>query len=133
MGLFDQFKQALTRGNIKRGFDGALHSAQDIASNPTNILQNHNVLQNYGREMQRIQQVGIRGSGVIRSVSPAGGSVSGNDWVDIEMDMTLPGREPYLATTRIMMPRTTADMYASGSRHNVAVDPVDPNNFAFAE
>ena len=95
MGLFDQFKQALTRGNIKRGFDGALHSAQDIASNPTNILQNHNVLQNYGREMQRIQQVGIRGSGVIRSVSPAGGSVSGNDWVDIEMDMTLPGREPY--------------------------------------
>ena len=133
MGLFDQFKQALTRDNIKRGFDGALHSAQDIASNPTNILQDHNVLQNYGREMQRIQQVGIRGSGVIRSVSTAGQSVSGNDWADFEMDMTLPGREPYLATTRIMMPRTTADMHAPGSRHNVAVDPADPNNFAFAE
>jgi len=77
--------------------------------------------------------VGIRGVGVIRSVSPTGEKAGGVDWADIEIDMTLPGRDTYLATTRIMMPRNTADMYAPGSRHNVAIDPADPNNFAFAE
>ncbi|NLA55803.1 MAG: hypothetical protein GX859_05830 [Corynebacterium humireducens] len=133
MGLFDQFKQAFTRDNLKRGFDGAVQSAQDIAANPLGILDDHNALQEYGRELQRLQQVGIRGVGVIRSVSPTGEKASGVDWADIEIDMTLPGRDTYLATTRIMMPRNTADMYAPGSRHNVAIDPADPNNFAFAE
>jgi len=44
MGLFDQFKQAFTRDNLKRGFDGAVQSAQDIAANPLGILDDHNAL-----------------------------------------------------------------------------------------
>lgn len=133
MGLFDQFKQGLTTDNIKRGFTGAAQSMQDIAANPTGFLQDHDTLQAYSRELQRLQWEGTLGSGVIRSVSPTGESAAGVDWTMIEIEVTLPDRAPYLATSRIMMPRTTADMYAPGSRHNIAVDPADPNNFASTE
>lgn len=86
MGLFNQFKKALTPDNIRRGFTGAAQSAQDFAANPANFLQDHDTLQSYGRELQRLQQVGIRGTGVLRSVSPTGESAGGVDWADVEIE-----------------------------------------------
>ncbi|HHU67103.1 hypothetical protein [Corynebacterium sp.] len=47
--------------------------------------------------------------------------------------MTLPSREPYLTTSRIMMPRAIAEKYVPGSQHIFTVDPADHNNFWLAE
>ncbi len=37
MGLFDQFKQAMTGDNIRRGFEGAAQSMRDMAADPSRI------------------------------------------------------------------------------------------------
>lgn len=133
MGLFSQFKQALTGDNIRRGFDGTAQSMRGMAANPTGILQDAGTVQAYGEELRRLQREGILGSGIIVSVIPTGEvAAAGVDWADFEMEMSLPGRDRYIATGRLMLPHTTADMYAPGTRHNVAVDPVNPNHFSFA-
>lgn len=134
MGLFNQFKQALTRDNIRRGLDGAAQNLRDAAADPAGAIRDAATVNDYGRELQRLQREGILGSGVIVSVVPTGeAAASGVDWADVEIEMSLPGRERYIATDRIMVPRVTADLYAPGTRHNVAVDRSNPNKFAFAE
>ena len=106
MGVFDRFKQVPTRT-----------TTSDRASD-----ENHCSF-----------RVGIRGTGVIKSISPTGESAGDNDWVDMEIEMTLPSREPYLTTSRIMMPRAIAEKYVPGSQHIFTVDPADHNNFWLAE
>lgn len=134
MGLFDQFKQAMTGDNIRRGFEGAAQSMQDMAANPSHILKDPAAGNAYGQEARRLQKQGILGSGVIVSVTPTGEvAVAGVDWATIEVSVTVPGRERYIAVERHMVPRITADMYAPGTRHTIAVDPANPNHFAFAE
>ena len=72
MGLFDQFKQAMTGDNIRRGFEGAAQSMQDMAANPSHILKDPAAGNAYGQEARRLQKQGILGSGVIVSVTPTG-------------------------------------------------------------
>lgn len=59
MGVFDRFKQVLTRT-----------TTSDRASD-----ENHCSF-----------RVGIRGTGVIKSISPTGESAGDNDWVDMEIE-----------------------------------------------
>ena len=133
MGLFDQFKQAMTGDNIRRGFEGAAQSMRDMAADPSRIVADQAAGNAYGQELRRLQQQGILGSGVIVSVTPTGEvAVAGVDWATIEVSVTVPGRDRYIAVERHMVPRNTADMYAPGTRHSIAVDPTNPNHFAFA-
>ena len=73
MGLFNQFKQAMTGDNIRRGFEGAAQSMRDMAADPSRIMADQAAGNAYGQELRRLQQQGILGSGVIVSVTPTGG------------------------------------------------------------
>lgn len=72
MGLFNQFKQAMTGDDIRRGFEGAAQSMRDMAADPSRIMADQAAGNAYGQELRRLQQRGILGSGVIVSVAPTG-------------------------------------------------------------
>lgn len=139
MGFFDKLKQvkeAMTPANIQAGLSAGMASAGAQMANPAQAAANAPKLQAYGAELQRIQAIGMRGTAVVRSVTPIPGAEKLDpnlDWMTVQTEITLPGRPPYLAQNNQLVASITADMYAPGTRHNVAVDPADPNNYAFAE
>lgn len=131
MGLFDQFKQAMSKDNIRKGLKGGAQSLTDSLKNPQNIQADAAAGNAYGQELRRLEKEGVRGRGVIRAVTDTGEqAVAGTDWKVVDMEIELPGQEPYVASMRQMVPRITADDYQPGKRYPVAVDPTDPNNYA---
>ncbi|NLT29197.1 MAG: hypothetical protein GXX86_01890 [Propionibacterium sp.] len=139
MGFFDKIKQAkesMTAENIKAGWSAGMSSVANQMSNPARAAANVPKLQAYGAELQRIQSVGIRGTGVVQSLTPIPGAEQLDpnlDWMAVHTEITLPGRPAYLAANNQLVPRLTAHLYAAGTRHNVAVDPADPNAYTFTE
>ncbi|MGJ3508384.1 hypothetical protein [Enemella sp. A6] len=139
MGLFDKFKQAkqaMTASNMKAGWSAGMSSAAAQMANPMAAAGNVSKLQAYGEELKRIQSVGLRGTGVVRSLTPVPGAEKldpGLDWMVVQTEIALPGRPPYLAENNQLVASVTAHLYAPGTQHNVAVDPADPNKYAFTE
>lgn len=72
MGLFDEFKQAMTGDNIRRGVEGTAQSMREMAADPSRIMTDQAAGNAYGQEARRLQQQGILGSGVIVSLTPTG-------------------------------------------------------------
>lgn len=88
----------------------------------------------YGQEQQRIQSVGIRGTAVMMSMTPIQGAPQMDpsvQWMSVQAEITIPGREPYVATVTHMVASVTAQLYAPGTSHAVAVDPANTNLFAY--
>lgn len=79
---------------------------RDMAADPSRIMKDQVAGKVYGQELRRLQQQGILGSGVIVSVTPTGEvEVAGVDWATIEVSVTVPGRDRYIAVERHMVPR----------------------------
>lgn len=96
------------------------------------MAQDRGAAQAYGEEIQRLQREANRGTGLIRSVIPAGEvAVAGTARADVEVEITLQGQDPYVAVDRQIVPRNTAETYAAGTRHDLAVDPANLQHFAF--
>ena len=88
----------------------------------------------YGQEQQRIQSVGVRGTAVMMSMTPIQGAPQmdpGLQWMSVQAEITVHGREPYVATVTQMVAAITAHLYAPGTSHAVAVDPANTNLFAY--
>lgn len=156
MGLFDKAKNAFTQPGAGQpaGQDWAAQAqaAQELANQalrdagytdgaPVTMANagevgaamsaDHDVLNAYGQELNRIIAIGEPGTSVIRSAVDTGERVAGNPWYHLEIEVSLPGREPYLVVKREMVaPQFTAS-YAEGSAHDIKVDPADPNKTAF--
>ncbi|MBO1902063.1 hypothetical protein J4H92_08905 [Leucobacter weissii] len=152
MGLFDRAKQAFsgTPGGYEEqaraaqqaaedamrqaGYsDGRLPTAADVSGGLGAQMQSdHDVLNAYGQELNRILAVGVPGTSVITSAVATGEQNAGNPWYQLEVQVTLPGQAPYTVVKREMIPATMLAGYAVGSAHDVRVDPSDPQKIAFS-
>ncbi|RXZ48588.1 hypothetical protein ESP57_06200 [Agromyces fucosus] len=159
MGLFDKAKNAFTQAGSQAtgqaaGQDWAAQAqaAQELANQamrdagytdgaPVTMANasevsaamsaDHDVLNAYGQELNRIIAIGQPGTSVIKSAVDTGERISGNPWYQLEIEVTLPGREPYTVQKREMLAPQFLANYAEGSVHDIAVDPADPNKTAF--
>jgi hypothetical protein len=111
--------------------DGSPVTMANAGAVNAQMSSDHDVLNAYGQELNRIIAVGTPGDSVIRSVVDSGERTSGNPWYQLEVEVTLPGQEPYTVSKREMVPPQFLANYAEGSAHTVKVDPANPHAIAF--
>lgn len=95
------------------------------------MYADRDVLTAYGQELNRIIAVGQPGTSVITAAADTGERTAGNPWFQLEVQVTLPGQEPYVVSKREMVAPQFMDRYGVGAAHDVAVDPADPQKIAF--
>ncbi|PJJ65562.1 hypothetical protein [Compostimonas suwonensis] len=110
--------------------DGSPVTMANAGSVSAQASADHDVLNAYGQELNRIIAIGADGDSVIRSVVDTGERTAGNPWYQLEVEVTLPGRAPYTVSKREMVPPQFLANYAEGTAHTVKVDPADPNAIA---
>lgn len=151
MGLFDRAKNAFGAGASdlaaqaqaaqqlmgeemrKAGYtDGSMPTMAGAGALQAQAQADHDVLNAYGQEINRIFQIGEIGSGVLRSVVDTGERTAGQAWYQLEVEVSLPGKETYSVSKREMVPEMALALYAVGSTHEVRVDPADPTKIAIA-
>lgn len=152
VGLFDRTKNAFGGANGSADWAAQAAAAQELASqhlrdagytdgSPVTMANagavsaamaaDHDVLNAYGQELNRIIAIGAPGTAVIRSSVDTGERIAGNPWYQLEVEVVLPGAAPYLVTKREMLAPQFLANYAEGSPHDVKVDPANPQNIAF--
>lgn len=120
----EQFKQA--------GYgDGSMPTMADMNGGlGAQMAADQQELQAYGQELNRIYQIGDIGSAVITSSTDTGERTAGQAWFQLDVEVSLPGKEPYTVSKREMVPDMALANYGVGSQHEVRVDPADPNAIA---
>lgn len=147
MGLFGKAKNAFGAGDMAAqaaaaqemanqamrdaGYtDGAPVTMANAGAVSAQMSADHDVLNAYGQELNRIIAIGAPGTSVIRSAVDTGERTSGNPWYQLEIEVTLPGQAPYTVSKREMVAPQFLANYAEGTAHTVAVDPANPQAIA---
>ncbi len=79
-----------------------------------------------------LQQNGINGTAEILSAHQTQTFVNNNPEVEMELLVTVPGKEPYNVTYKTVVAMVDLPKVQPGNKWYVMVDPKDPNNVAFA-
>jgi len=150
MGLFDRAKNALAGMDplvsgpqaqaaqqlaaqqlAQAGYsDGTLPVAAEGADLRARMQADHDVLNAYGQELNRVIAIGTPATGIITGAVDTGERTAGNAWFRIEIEVTIPGAAPYTVAKREMVAAQFIGNYAIGSAHGIAIDPADPQNIA---
>ncbi|MGC3953176.1 MAG: hypothetical protein QM804_02790 [Propionicimonas sp.] len=147
MGLFDRATNAFGGGDFaaqaaaaqrlaseqlaQAGYtDGSLPTMANAGQVTAQLQADHDVLNAYGQELNRIIAIGTKGTSVITGAVDTVERTAGNPWYQLEVEVTLPGAAPYTVSKREMVAAQFLANYAVGSVHDVAVDPADPQNIA---
>ena len=152
MGLFDRAKNAFGGGAAGSDWAEQAQAAQAFANqelknvgytdgSPVTMANaadvsaqasaDHDVLNAYGQELNRIIAIGTSGTSVITALTDTGERTAGNPWFLVEFTVTLPGQAPYAAQSKQMVPAVVLTQYAVGTAHDIKVDPTDPLKTAF--
>lgn len=151
MGLFDRAKNTFggSVGNLaaqaqaaqqfvgeemrKAGYtDGGMPTMANAGAMGAQMQADHDVLNAYGQELNRIFQIGEIGSCVITSAVDTGERTAGQAWFQLEVEVTLPEQESYTVSKREMVPEMGLAQYGVGTAHEVRVDPADPHKIAIS-
>lgn len=152
MGLFSRAKKAFSAGNInpvkmaqqaqqmahqqlaQAGYtDGSTPTPQSMAAAMPQMAADQAAAQAYGEELNRINNVGTPGTGVITGAVDTGERTAGNPWYQLDIDVSLPGEASYAVTKRELVPATIVGKYAIGATRAVKVDPADRSKVIFTD
>ncbi len=78
-----------------------------------------------GKKAIRLHTKGLEASGVLRNVSFTGIRVNKVPQYSMDMEVTLPGEEPYAVTLKKTITDSDKDRYHTGAEFVVKVDPED--------
>lgn len=109
-----------------------MQQAAGAMSSPAGTMSDANTLNAAGAEMRRLWDVGLPGSAVIRDARDTGERIAGNTVLDLDLEVTVAGGEPYTITHRMTIAGSDTAPYAAGKQYNVKVDPEDRTNLTFA-
>jgi hypothetical protein len=79
-------------------------------------------------EAKRIDQTGIAGTATVVGLTQTGLFVNENPQVEVDMLVQTPGRAPYQATRKEIVPLILLGRLSNGAPLPVKVDPADPSN-----
>lgn len=111
--------------------DGSPVTMANAASVTAQASADHDVLNAYGQELNRIIAIGETGTSVITGLVDTGDRTAGNPWYLVDAEVSLAGRESYVIQSRQMVPPQALASYAVGTTHEIKVDPADPTKTAF--
>ena len=74
----------------------------------------------------RLMSVGLVGQGVIKAIRDTGVQVNYQPQFEIDLEVTLPDREPYTATITQVVAMSVLPQFQPGAVMPVRVDPADP-------
>jgi hypothetical protein len=84
----------------------------------------------FGSRSEDLLTTGTPGRATIRSFTPTGGRVNASPRVVMELEVSVPGREPYRATLTTAVPQVYLSKLQEGVSVGVRVDPKDPSALA---
>lgn len=82
------------------------------------------------RRAMRLVTGGIEGTGTVLSMEPSAWTVNEVQQYLLELEIQLPGREPYTASAKLLVPDEEKQRYSRGAIVPVRVDPKDPRQIS---
>lgn len=79
------------------------------------------------KEAQRLRTVGLKGQGRVVGAATTGTTLNENPLMELELEITLPGKSPYRVHQRTWVPFLMMGTLAMGVTLPVIVDPADPS------
>ncbi|MGK9147435.1 hypothetical protein KXS11_07415 [Plantibacter flavus] len=70
----------------------------------------------------------LQGSGTVVSLAPTGGDVAGTPVYAVELDVTVPGREPYRTRYQTVIAQAALPGWQPGAMFPFRVSPTDPHS-----
>ncbi|WP_205699031.1 hypothetical protein [Conexibacter sp. SYSU D00693] len=134
MGFFKDIKQlkqtadAMTPQEYK-GFGGGLRHMRD------GVAQANQMLGGMAAEAQKAQTLmatGRVGSATVTALRDTGASINDNPVVELDLQVSLDGQEPYAVTHRQTIARLAVPGFQPGSTVPVRVDPSDKHSLIVA-
>ena len=88
-----------------------------------------------GADEQKTEQLvlgGRTGAATILAARPTGATVGGSPQLELDLEVRVPGLEPYRVTHRQVVARAAMTCFAPGAGVPVRVDPYDPRSLIVA-
>jgi hypothetical protein len=79
------------------------------------------------KEAQRLRAVGLKGQGRVVNAATTGTTLNDNPLMNLELEITLPGKSPYRVHHKTWVPLVMMGTLAMGVTLPVIVDPADPS------
>jgi hypothetical protein len=79
------------------------------------------------REAQRLKVMGKEGTARVAGMTQTGTTLNDNPLVELDLEVTIPGRPPYRVTHREWVPLVMLGTLTMGAALHVRVDPADPS------
>jgi hypothetical protein len=115
-------KQQQEAAGYGRGMGGLVRMGIDGVHDATEMLSS---MQTQSVDAQHLAVNGIPGTATISQVTDSGITVNENPTVDLDLVVTVPGREPYAVRHRQTIPRLQVGQLVPGAQLAVKVDPAD--------
>ncbi|WP_420113976.1 hypothetical protein [Pseudactinotalea sp.] len=100
---------------------------------PAEQARQQAALQEYGTNLRWLYENGVDAEITIRSMQATGVTLAGQHEYTVEVDVMLPGREPYQLALRQVIAAAAFPGYAVGGRYKAKVSPSDAGNAAILE
>lgn len=135
MGIFKDMRDTAKNLNEMTQTGREMQKEKYGTNNPFGVMSQsvaeaNAVMQQVSQEqalMQRLMTVGIVGQGVLKALRDTGVQINMQPQFEIDLDVTIPGKESYPVTITRVVQLSALPMYQPGSTWPVKVDPDDPN------
>ena len=135
MGIFKDMRDTAKPLNEMTQTGREMQKEKYGTNNPFGVMSQsvaeaNAVMQQVSQEqalLQRLMTVGIVGQGVLKALRDTGVQINMQPQFEIDLDVTIPGKESYPVTITRVVQRAALPMYQPGSTWPVKGDPDDPN------
>lgn len=135
MGIFKDMRDTAKNVNELTQTGREMQKEQYGTNNPFKVMQQSvgdaNALMKQMQEeqalMTRLMTTGLAGQGTIKALRDTGVQVNMQPQFEIDLDVTVPGRDPYPVTITRVVQMSALPMYQPGAVFPVKVDPADPS------
>lgn len=134
MGIFKDMRDTAKNLNELTQTGREMQKEKYGTSNPFSqmsqgVAEANAVMQQVQQEqalMTRLMTVGIVGQGTIKQLRDTGVQVNMQPQFEIDLDVVIPGKDPYPVTITRVVQLSALPMYQPGAVFPVKVDPDDP-------
>jgi hypothetical protein len=112
-----------------RGMMGGMRAMRDGVAQANQMMGS---MQEEGQRAQHLMAHGVVGQGTITALRDTGMTVNDNPRIELDLTVTVPGREPYAVTHAQTISRLAIAGFQPGATVPVRVDPNDPAQMIIA-
>jgi hypothetical protein len=137
MGMFKDIKKLKDQGNAqlkaqgrRTGMIGMMRDLPSTINQASQAVDDAMRLQADIQSQQALLASGVPGRATIKNYTDTGTLVNFNPQIVLDLDITIPGRDPYSAQLTTAVPQVYLGRLQPGGSIGVKVDPNDPSSIA---